>query len=238
LDNALLVATPIVAAVLGALWERSRHRGMLAFIGVIRAAGELVRSDFARWPGTLEELCRGAVQGAFASAVFLPALAAIAFVGQRIGRARQGSLVDGADRLWPWRACALAVAIAVLVMSPSRQGPADAVVLASLLAGAASFVSVAAAVARWRMAVRHARGASSATETPAAFAARTVDAGVGEGAVVIEPGAGHYRGWAKGGVAYRGDFAKASELLRADAWSAAQCLAVVALALGLELSSW
>jgi hypothetical protein len=114
--RALLVfAIPLAGAVVGALLSGgsvSRKRWIRCMTAVVAtsAAGWLIGAV------TGAEILRGnaadaAAVGAITSLVFLPVIALIGWLARSVGRARLGSIVDGADRRGPWAVTATCIAV-------------------------------------------------------------------------------------------------------------------------------
>ncbi|WP_437838091.1 hypothetical protein [Sorangium sp. So ce1153] len=95
----------------------------------------------------------GAAFGAVFSLPFVPALAAVLLAANRVGRARAGSIVAGADRRAVWAATSMVIALAVLMAravfgAPLAPELGRAVAAMGLAAVGALFVVDAVALAR------------------------------------------------------------------------------------------
>jgi hypothetical protein len=135
-----------------------------------------------------DDASAGALQGGLASLPFLPLVFIVLVLCRRVGRARFGSVIDGADRRAPWLVlcCATALGSAPAVMGQSRGRWASVDVtlaLAVLAALAALFFLVRDALA-FRETTRATRLAAGVR--PASFEQRedeeipVIDLGIGE----------------------------------------------------------
>jgi len=239
LRPALLAVTPLAALVLGLLlnpitrWPRGRA-AFATVVGVLGAgltAGGLVGVLIWSRHGVGE----GAASGFWCAAAFLPGFAAVLAAARRVGRARPGSLVDGADRRAIWLAVAAAVALGTLAALPDWYvfpGSARPSLAVSRSLGVVAVALIAAvllrdlvALARALRATREIRSMRScAPDDPnLSWARRQLDLGVGhEAAAAVIPAAGVYREHDRVLQVIRGNPEHAGRAMRgAVAWGAA-----------------
>jgi hypothetical protein len=108
----LSFAIPVAAASVGLILsiksvERSRWLSLFAGLASLLAAGALIGAVVGSNRTTYAD---AALLGAVTSLAFAPAVVLITWLARIAGRARPGSLLDGADRRAPWAATAVFIA--------------------------------------------------------------------------------------------------------------------------------
>lgn len=122
----LLVSTPLCAGLLGA-WLRTPAQRGIARVAISTLLAGLLNGILCLFllggvGGHLSLLGCIPFAGYFGllfSLPFVPATVAVAVVARRVGRAREGSLLDGADRRAVWRTVATVIALGAMLMSAS-----------------------------------------------------------------------------------------------------------------------
>jgi hypothetical protein len=188
------VSAALAGAALGAILTHhaASGRSILRLSLLVVGAGVLTGG----WVGNFEDrsplsALSGALNGAISGAAFIPVAALVLAAARRAQRARQGSIVAGADRRAVWSILAAALSVttlaAALDVPLARYEPAGRPFPAGLaMAGAAALliaaVLVADAVALGRV-VRLGRADSEPREAPpeasAASALPSIDLGLG-----------------------------------------------------------
>lgn len=253
----LVVVTPIVAWLLGAYltrrvgpaartsdlsWARRGHlAAALLVLATILIAGVLNGVLIGMMLAGPMGMLIGVFFGVMCALPFIPALGAVLFAAHRIGRARQGSIVDASDRRAVWAATAAAIALASLLVPALAErvrppeaslwmaAASSAVLAALLLADAVALVRVVKATRGVEDAVSHGLSGGEA-EGQAAGQAPLVDLGLGDETRVDALPAQHaYRGITRLVRVVRGSREGAIRALRSGVALAALALAAEAL---------
>src|SRR4051812_27639272 len=115
----LVIMTTVASAGLGRALPPRGGKGPLAAIA--RAVASIVLAGLINgvligfFGGGLLGIMVGGLFGLIFAAPFVPALLPVIAAARRVGRARAGSLVDGADRRAVWLATAMVAALASLL---------------------------------------------------------------------------------------------------------------------------
>jgi hypothetical protein len=205
----LVLLAPTLGATLGwllsARWVRRRawRTGLVALFGT--GVLGVVIGAYATWlrnPSydVAKSIHLGGATGATTSLAFLPFVAAIAFLGRHVGRARAGSLVDESDMRSIWALVAFAVAIAApVVLACGDHAPSFSLATTSSLGLVATLVLVVG----FALDVVSARRAKRAAMEVVGMREVSIDSvAIPE---VVDLGLGHeaYEELARGGTAYR-----------------------------------
>lgn len=242
LRPALMTITPLVALILGLLLHPvtrwSGWRAALATASGVLSAGLVAGAFVGVMTWSKYGLGEGAASGFWCGAAFLPGFAAVLWAARRVGRARPGSLVDGADRRAVWVAAAAAIALGTLAALPDwtiLPGMSRPSLSISRALGAAAATAIAALLLcdgvgllrAWRAQGELKQMRPCAPDEPGlSWARRQLDLGLGyEAAASVMPAAGIYREHDRVLKVIRGDAGAASRALLGSVGVGAAALA-------------
>ncbi|EYF04547.1 hypothetical protein [Chondromyces apiculatus] len=230
LRPALVAITPLTALLLGVVLQPVTRwpaaRAAVATVVSVLSAAIFAGAFVGAMTWAKDGVGTGAASGFWCGVAFLPGFGAVLAASRRVGRARAGSLVDGADRRTVWLAVAVTIALGTLAalpdwtLLPGKGMPALGVsralgILAVTTTGIVALWNAAALFRALRATQKLRTMRACAPDDPnLVWAQRQLDFGLGyQAAASVLPAGGIYREHDRFTAVIRGDASLAGRAL-------------------------